>query len=190
MKETLQTGLPDRTFKRGHLHPTVAGRVFSQYVRQCNSVYESWVTESKLNELRVKERARSKRRHDYTNPQTGSARGHFARGDKHPDLDLRLWTYSGVIEWWVDNEGWKKQRQMERDKAAQRRSTDGIIHGSKVAVELYEFRDILNRIHKSIVFHVDHIVPLSKGGAHSESNLQLATASYNLRKGAKLPWLM
>lgn len=186
----LQTGLPDKTFKRGQLHPTIDGRVFSQYTRQGNSVYEQWATVDKLNELRVKERARSKGRHNYTNPQTGSTRGHFSRGDKHPYMDLRFWTYSGAIEWWVDDEEQKRQRQIERDRAAKRRSTGGAIHGSKVAVELYEFRDILNRIHGSIVFHVDHIMPLSKGGAHSESNLQLATASYNLRKGAKLPWLV
>ncbi|MBC8551509.1 MAG: HNH endonuclease [Candidatus Brocadiales bacterium] len=33
--------------------------------------------------------------------------------------------------------------------------------------------------------HVDHIVPLSKGGLHHEDNLQILTAEENLRKGAK-----
>ena len=35
--------------------------------------------------------------------------------------------------------------------------------------------------------HVDHIVPLSKGGAHSASNLAVACASCNLKKHAKMP---
>lgn len=37
-----------------------------------------------------------------------------------------------------------------------------------------------------VQFHVDHIVPLSKGGAHTPENLQILPASVNLRKGAKI----
>jgi len=35
--------------------------------------------------------------------------------------------------------------------------------------------------------HVDHIMPLSKGGLHTASNLAIACAKCNLSKGAKLP---
>lgn len=35
--------------------------------------------------------------------------------------------------------------------------------------------------------HVDHIVPLSKGGEHSASNLAIACAGCNESKGAKMP---
>jgi 5-methylcytosine-specific restriction endonuclease McrA len=35
--------------------------------------------------------------------------------------------------------------------------------------------------------HVDHIMPLSKGGKHRPSNLAIACATCNLRKNAKLP---
>jgi len=39
--------------------------------------------------------------------------------------------------------------------------------------------------------HVDHVIPLSKGGAHCMSNLAIACAKCNLSKGGKLPdeWL-
>lgn len=37
-----------------------------------------------------------------------------------------------------------------------------------------------------IQYHVDHIVPLSKGGLHHPSNLQILRGVDNLRKGAKL----
>jgi 5-methylcytosine-specific restriction endonuclease McrA len=35
--------------------------------------------------------------------------------------------------------------------------------------------------------HIDHVVPLSKGGPHSQENLQLLCRDCNLKKGAKMP---
>lgn len=35
--------------------------------------------------------------------------------------------------------------------------------------------------------HVDHIVPLSKGGGHVASNLQILPSGLNMRKGTKCP---
>ncbi len=37
-----------------------------------------------------------------------------------------------------------------------------------------------------IKYHVDHIIPISKGGMHIPSNLQILTATENLKKGAKI----
>ena len=37
-----------------------------------------------------------------------------------------------------------------------------------------------------IVYSVDHIIPLSKGGLHHQDNLQVITLSENSRKGNKL----
>ncbi len=37
-----------------------------------------------------------------------------------------------------------------------------------------------------ILHHVDHIFPVSKGGIHHPSNLQILTAKENLSKGAKI----
>lgn len=37
-----------------------------------------------------------------------------------------------------------------------------------------------------IPHHVDHIIPLSKGGKHHQDNLQIITARENLIKGSKL----
>lgn len=34
--------------------------------------------------------------------------------------------------------------------------------------------------------HVDHVIPWSKGGTHDPSNLQVAHATCNLKKGARL----
>lgn len=34
--------------------------------------------------------------------------------------------------------------------------------------------------------HIDHVVPLSKGGLHHQINLEIVHAEYNLSKGAKM----
>lgn len=36
-----------------------------------------------------------------------------------------------------------------------------------------------------IKFHVDHVVPLSRGGPHHPDNLQVVTAKYNMSNGVK-----
>ena len=37
-------------------------------------------------------------------------------------------------------------------------------------------------------FHVDHVIPLSKGGTNGPENIVCACPSCNLSKGAKMPW--
>jgi len=37
-----------------------------------------------------------------------------------------------------------------------------------------------------IAHHVDHIIPVSKGGEHHPDNLQILTAEQNLKKGARI----
>lgn len=67
--------------------------------------------------------------------------------------------------------------------------------GRKKAIQLssdgkssifYKFRDILNSVHGKVVYHVDHIIPLSRGGSHASSNLAIATADYNQWKRANI----
>jgi len=55
-----------------------------------------------------------------------------------------------------------------------------------VIQKIYDQRDKLNEAAGLIRYHVDHIIPLSKGGLHHPGNLQLITATKNMRKGARL----
>jgi hypothetical protein len=41
----------------------------------------------------------------------------------------------------------------------------------------------------SIKYHVDHIIPLAKGGEHNPKNIQILCATCNVRKSAKLNYL-
>lgn len=51
---------------------------------------------------------------------------------------------------------------------------------------LYEIAGWLRQ--KGDDVHVDHIVPLARGGKHEYKNLQILLAHDNLRKGARMPW--
>jgi len=51
--------------------------------------------------------------------------------------------------------------------------------------KLYAERDRLTKEH-GVAYHVDHIIPLSKGGAHHQDNMRVITATENLTKNAKL----
>ena len=51
-------------------------------------------------------------------------------------------------------------------------------------VQIYALRDFYRAMSLGEDFHVDHIIPLSKGGAHVHTNLQVIPAIDNLRKGA------
>lgn len=57
-----------------------------------------------------------------------------------------------------------------------------LTENEKAKVELYyKVSQILGEY-----WHVDHIIPLSKGGLHHPDNLQVVTKEYNLQKSDKL----
>ena len=51
--------------------------------------------------------------------------------------------------------------------------------------QVYALRDFYRAMSLGEDFHVDHVIPLSKGGMHVFENLQVIPAIDNLRKGAK-----
>jgi len=50
---------------------------------------------------------------------------------------------------------------------------------NKIVLEFYKFRDILNHVHGCVMFEVDHIKPISRGGLHHPDNLRVTTAKFN-----------
>ncbi len=69
-------------------------------------------------------------------------------------------------------------------KAAKRAATVG-----KIDVALL-LRDMICGICRDFIdfeYHIDHIIPLAKGGAHAQENLQVAHPACNIRKRDKMP---
>lgn len=52
--------------------------------------------------------------------------------------------------------------------------------------QVYALRDFFQAMSLGELFHVDHVIPVSKGGRHVYENLQVIPAIDNLRKGANL----
>ena len=82
-------------------------------------------------------------------------------------------------------------------KARNRRARKRNAHGSHTAADIRRIfdaqRGLCANCHARLLksgkqkFHVDHIVPLVRGGSNWPDNLQLLCKPCNLRKGAKLP---
>lgn len=82
---------------------------------------------------------------------------------------------------------WKRKDRLTNkprilaDNAKRRALTRG--ETSPEIVQLYALRDFYCAMSLGEEFHVDHIKPLSKGGLHIFSNMQVIPAIDNLRKG-------
>jgi hypothetical protein len=195
------TRMPVGTWTKGDSHPTVCGLFFNRYTRQYGTVYEQWSTQEKLEQMRIDQKLSQRIRRNGSNKlrgnncNTGSTRGTFKLWDKHPFIDgmffKRYETRNGILrENWCNKEKMENAKQYELLARLNRRVA---IEGSKLEdgdeaaiLDFYAVRDAKNRAHGRIMYHVDHRIPLAKEGTHHPSNLQLATAIWNLQKGAKL----
>lgn len=81
-------------------------------------------------------------------------------------------------------------RQNERSRLRMRGMRDAIRKLSREERRqtraIYQLRLALSKA-TGVPYHVDHRIPLSKGGKHHPDNLWVIPAVENLRKGAKLP---
>jgi 5-methylcytosine-specific restriction endonuclease McrA len=80
-------------------------------------------------------------------------------------------------------------------KRRDRKGSVSVSRNTKSVARIYELAHSTSRVKcylcgKAISNgerHVDHIVPLAKGGEHSARNLAIACAKCNLSKNAKMP---
>lgn len=135
--------------------------------------YQIWKTPAQYE--RAKElRANSKRRWDQAN--ASHVRNYASNRNKQcPARRARL------------NESWRK-RNPEK-KAASWISRRWNIQASRQDQpsigHIYKARARISKC-LGITFHVDHIIPLAKGGKHVIENLQLLPARLNLKKSDKI----
>jgi 5-methylcytosine-specific restriction endonuclease McrA len=93
---------------------------------------------------------------------------------------------------WQEANPEKVRETRRRSQAKRRAQMLSAPLGERVEIDAVVLRDegrcgICNEDLSSADFHVDHIVPLARGGAHCMSNVQLAHPLCNIRKNATMP---
>lgn len=93
-------------------------------------------------------------------------------------------TRARVNAWRAENA--ERFALLNRENARRRRSTDGPVDYAAVLDRDGMVCHICDdEIPSMDVLHFDHVIPLSRGGAHSYDNIKPSHASCNLRKGSK-----
>ncbi len=191
----------EKRFKRGDVRED--GKIFWQYLKRVlNGEY--WVSPERF--LLLRETVKS------CNKYIPIEERKHRRGDVRED-GMIFWQYkkrSKNGESWLTKEKFLKELQTEKRAGekfrknnreqerirlanvdAKRRAIgEGrVSHLSKdeamIVKTIYKTRSRISQC-TSISFHVDHIIPLAKGGEHKPSNLQLLPAKINIKKGARI----
>lgn len=82
----------------------------------------------------------------------------------------------------------EKRREVNRVSELRRRAAK-----KSIVADKFSMNDIITVYGNNCVYcggkfeHIDHYVPLSKGGPHSLNNVRPSCESCNLRKGSKMP---
>ena len=96
------------------------------------------------------------------------------------------WEYEKSLPTWEDRQADHKARTLARQDRV-KHQYDALSLQEKADVRaIYREMQRLNRALGCIWVHVDHIIPVSKGGAHHASNLQILPAHLNMKKGSKI----
>jgi hypothetical protein len=107
----------------------------------------------------------------------------------------RLWRKKNPTKYKENLENWIKKnpdryklittKGNSKRRAAEKNNTPDLTHNQKLIIETIYLQRIRLEKRFGIQFHVDHVIPISKGGLHIPSNLQVLPAKLNLKKNSK-----
>jgi hypothetical protein len=80
-----------------------------------------------------------------------------------------------------------KGRAKERKREYMEREANKAFWDNATPEEMQRYEEIVNYRLPGVDTHVDHIIPLSKGGTSHPDNLCVITAAENMHKGSKMP---
>jgi len=180
-QKALQTGLPKGSFKRGDAHPTIKGFFYRYYSEGSEFWYSKEANEKQRlrnNKLKrekpiTKEQRARKREQVRKWRKTEKGKAYAKSGKEKQRLAAYFKTEKGKLAMAV---------VMNKRRAAKKKALEELTEREEALIKhFYAYRIRLqNKL--GIPFHVDHIVPISKGGLHHPSNLQVVPAVWNVRK--------
>lgn len=182
-KDALAQGLKRYYTGKPCKHGHVAERILS--IRTCATCHAL---------AQASEKGKERRRNYFKNNDEARAKKNaqcrtaFAKLWANPEFKARKLIKNRAL-----NKKWLKENpEKDKVKKAKRRAK---LNGDTtlltdeeytLVVALYKEMRRLNKEAGCIAYHVDHIHPIAKGGAHHPDNLRIITAAENLAKGAKL----
>ena len=96
----------------------------------------------------------------------------------------RLWKEANPE---YQSEWWKANRDRARHYSSNRRDKTGSVETADIAIKVK--KDICYWCGKKLngKYHLDHVIPLHKGGKHIVANIVASCPHCNLSKGSKMP---
>lgn len=184
------------------------GKLFVQYVNG----YEMWATREHFEIIRQAKNLEARKRRDnnrwraansayckeyYKNHKEANAGNNRAKSGAYYRANKDVVLAKQMAKYYIPEIGDKiRQRQRLANRTPSRRSAMAAKAAKRRMIKLktpveetheikflYSLCQALNS--GGVKHHVDHIIPISKGGNHSASNLRIVPAIVNLRKGAK-----
>lgn len=176
--------------KPGDIGPD--GKLFwSMYTARSGEKKPYWVTPEKFSELRKRSRkdALAWRNKNLSKANATTTRWRKLNREK-ARAACRKWYQENKQSTRIPKTTEEKKlvsREINRLRRARKKGADTTKDLLERKIMAHVF-DIPGRVKCccGIALHVDHIIPLAKGGQHCISNLQILPARINLRKGAKL----
>ena len=171
MSRSIQTGSARGTFKDGDPHPSVPDRFFAVYRKfPDGSPKEEWRS------FKAQE-ALKKRQQAYRDSHKEESKSYSAayRRDNREDLleKKRAYLQKTLAKHNARAKAYKHKKRQEYNKLPKEER--------KCVVRFYEATQRISKC-LGISFHVDHIQPMSKGGVHNPTNLQIVPAKWNISK--------
>ena len=175
-QKALQTGLPKGSFKRGDAHPTIKGFFYRYYSEGSELWYSKEANEKQR--LRTNKLEREKPKTEKQRAKNREQARKWRRTEKG-----KAYTKAATKAYLKSEKGKLAMAVvMNKRRAAKKKALEELTEREEGLIkQIYAYRIRLqNKL--GIPFHVDHIVPLSKGGLHHPMNLQVVPAVWNVRK--------
>jgi len=199
-------------YKRGDVRED--GMVFWKYESSCKDG-EYWLSKEKFDEKKKRESERNAKYYSKNaNAHREYVRDRYAKNritireqlrvsrlkniDRYREKgreSSKLWRKKNPTKYKENLENWIKEnpdkyklitaKGNSKRRAAEKNNTPDLTHNQKLIIETIYLQRIRLEKRLGIPFHVDHVIPISKGGLHIPSNLQVLPAKLNLKKNSK-----
>jgi hypothetical protein len=170
------------------------GMVFWSHHPECKNG-EWWVSVEKFHQLKEKSRQQQIRRREASPEKSKESSRNWKSRNKKDALEYtRKYRESNLLKCSKSQQVWrfKNPHKIGVYNAVRRSLIKGglvklLPHQKEIIDQIYMLSKRVSECTK-IKHHVDHIIPLTRGGIHSPCNLQILPAIINIKKGNRLTY--